>query len=121
MMQKSGKVVVVSQHYPPDPSTTAAIMASISERAAQEAEVVVLSGTSGSARPAQAGKPEIVEVRNWMPGKAALGRRAPVQPHQLFRQPSTIWRFAQDLLDIVPSEILQRVEMVAGPATGGAQ
>ena len=27
MMQKSGKVVVVSQHYPPDPSTTAAIMA----------------------------------------------------------------------------------------------
>jgi glycosyltransferase involved in cell wall biosynthesis len=76
MMQKSGKVVVASQHYPPDPSTTATIMASISERAAHEADVVVLSGTAGSARPAQAGKPEIVEVRNWMPGKAALGRRA---------------------------------------------
>ena len=44
-MQKSGKVVVVSQHYPPDPSTTAAIMAAISERVAQEAEVLVLSGT----------------------------------------------------------------------------
>ena len=73
MMQKSGKVVVVSQHYPPDPSTTAAIMAAISERVAQEAEVLVLSGTAGSAA---AGKPQVVEVRNWMPGKAALLKRA---------------------------------------------
>nr|WP_156438419.1 glycosyltransferase family 4 protein [Bradyrhizobium valentinum] len=75
-MQQSGKVVVVSQHYPPDPSTTAAIMAAISERMAQEAEVLVLSGTAGSAAAASAGKPQIVEVRNWMPGKAALGKRA---------------------------------------------
>ncbi|OCK54192.1 glycosyltransferase family 4 protein [Bradyrhizobium sp. LMTR 3] len=75
-MQKPGKVVVVSQHYPPDPSTTAAIMAAISDRAAQEAEVLVLSGTAGSAISAQAGKPEVVEVKNWMPGKGALGRRA---------------------------------------------
>jgi glycosyltransferase involved in cell wall biosynthesis len=75
-MQKSGKVVVVSQHYPPDPSTTAAIMAAISERVAREAEVVVLSGTAGSAAAASGGKPAIVEVRNWMPGKAALGKRA---------------------------------------------
>jgi putative colanic acid biosynthesis glycosyltransferase WcaI len=76
MMQKSGKVVVVSQHYPPDPSTTAAIMAAISERVAREAEVVVLSGTAASAAAASNGKPAIVEVRNWMPGKAALGKRA---------------------------------------------
>ena len=76
MMQKSGKVVVVSQHYPPDPSTTAAIMAAISERVAREAEVLVLSGTAGSASAAAAGKPEVVEVRNWMPGKAALLKRA---------------------------------------------
>jgi orotate phosphoribosyltransferase len=46
--------------------------------------------------------------------------RAYLNPHQLFRQPSTIWRFAQDLLDIVPSDLLQSVELVAGPATGGA-
>ena len=72
-MQKSGKVVVVSQHYPPDPSTTAAIMAAISERVAHEAEVLVLSGTSGSAA---AGNPAVVEVKNWMPGKAALLKRA---------------------------------------------
>jgi glycosyltransferase involved in cell wall biosynthesis len=72
-MQKSGKVVVVSQHYPPDPSTTAAIMAAISERMAHEAEVLVLSGTAGSAA---AGNPAVVEVKNWMPGKAALLKRA---------------------------------------------
>jgi orotate phosphoribosyltransferase len=46
--------------------------------------------------------------------------RVYLNPHQLFRQPSTIWRFAQDLLDAVPSELLQSVQMVAGPATGGA-
>lgn len=77
MMQKSGKVVVVSQHYPPDPGTTAAIMAAISERVAQQAEVLVLSGTAGSAAAAVAvGKPAVVEVGNWMPGKAALLKRA---------------------------------------------
>ena len=38
----------------------------------EEAEVVVLSGTAGSAAAASSGKPAIVEIRNWMPGKAAL-------------------------------------------------
>ena len=76
MMQKSGKVVVVSQHYPPDPGTTAAIMAAISERVAREAEVLVLSGTAGSAAKAVTGMPAVVEIRNWMPGKAALLKRA---------------------------------------------
>jgi glycosyltransferase involved in cell wall biosynthesis len=75
-MQKPPKVVVVSQHYPPDPSTTAAIMAAIGERAAREAGVLVLSGTAGSAAKAVAGKPAVVEVKNWMPGKAALLKRA---------------------------------------------
>lgn len=75
-MQKSGKVVVVSQHYPPDPSTTAAIVAAISQRVAQETEVLVLSGTAGSAAAASAAELQIVEVRNWMPGKAALLKRA---------------------------------------------
>src|SRR5437764_13877867 len=43
-----------------------------------------------------------------------------INPHQLFVHPSTIWRFAQDLLDILPTEMLQATEVVAGPATGGA-
>lgn len=50
------------------------------------------------------------------------GYHGPVylNPHQLFRHPSTIWRFAQDLLDILPASVLDVAEVVAGPATGGA-
>src|SRR4051812_36951338 len=76
MMQKPRKVVVVSQHYPPDLSTTAAIMAAIAGRVTENTEVLVLSGTLGSASLAAPGKPRVEEVRNWMPGKAALIRRA---------------------------------------------
>ena len=43
-----------------------------------------------------------------------------LNPHQLFCHPSTIWRFAQDLIDLLPSELVQCTEVVAGPATGGA-
>src|SRR5438128_5107155 len=43
-----------------------------------------------------------------------------INPHQLFLHPSTIWRFAQDLIDLLPGDIVQQAEVVAGPATGGA-
>src|SRR4051812_33180803 len=43
-----------------------------------------------------------------------------LNPHQLFRYPSTIWRFAQDLIDVLPASILDETQVVAGPATGGA-
>lgn len=43
-----------------------------------------------------------------------------INPHQLFRYPSTIWRFAQDLLDILPVTVVEAVDVVAGPVTGGA-
>jgi orotate phosphoribosyltransferase len=46
--------------------------------------------------------------------------RVYLNPHQLFRHPSTIWRFAQDLLDLLPAELLDQTEVVAGPVTGGA-
>src|SRR6187455_3696372 len=46
--------------------------------------------------------------------------RVYLNPHQLFRQPSTIWRFTQDLIDVLPRSILDATEVVAGPATGGA-
>ena len=46
--------------------------------------------------------------------------RVYLNPHQLFRHPSTIWRFAQDLLDVMPSDLVQQTEVVAGPVTGGA-
>jgi orotate phosphoribosyltransferase len=43
-----------------------------------------------------------------------------VNPHQLFRYPSTIWRVAQDLLDVLPATIRDAAEVVVGPVTGGA-
>ena len=43
-----------------------------------------------------------------------------VNAHQLFRHPSTIWRFAQDLIDLLPGELVQQTDVVAGPVTGGA-
>jgi orotate phosphoribosyltransferase len=46
--------------------------------------------------------------------------RVYLNPHQLFRQPSTVWRVAQDLLDLVPYDLAASVEVVAGPVTGGA-
>ncbi len=77
-MQSSAKIAVVSQHYPPDSSTTAAIMAAIANHLAAEAAVLVLSGTPGSAshESNEPGKPAVVEIRNRIPQKAALVRRA---------------------------------------------
>ena len=46
--------------------------------------------------------------------------RVYLNPHQLFRHPSTIWRFAQDLIDVLPADVVQATEVVAGPVTGGA-
>ena len=46
--------------------------------------------------------------------------RVYLNPHQLFRHPSTIWRLAEDLLDVMPSGLLEQTQIVAGPATGGA-
>jgi orotate phosphoribosyltransferase len=46
--------------------------------------------------------------------------KAYLNPHQLFRHPSTIWRFAQDLLDLLPSALVGAADVVAGPVTGGA-
>src|ERR1051325_11370126 len=43
-----------------------------------------------------------------------------LNPHQLFRYPSTIWRFAQDLLDVLPPSVIDATDIVAGPVTGGA-
>jgi glycosyltransferase involved in cell wall biosynthesis len=71
----AGKIVVASQHYPPDPSTTAAIMAEIACRLAAEHEVVVLSGSPGVLPATGPGKPRVVAVKNRMAGKAALVRR----------------------------------------------
>ena len=46
--------------------------------------------------------------------------RVYLNPHQLFRYPSTIWRLAQDLLEVLPGDLLEQTEVVAGPVMGGA-
>lgn len=77
-MQSRGKIVVASQHYPPDTGTTAAIMAEIACRLAAEHEVVVLSGWPGALPASQTGpgRPSVVAIKNRVGGKAALVRRA---------------------------------------------
>jgi colanic acid biosynthesis glycosyl transferase WcaI len=77
-MPEPSKVVVVSQHYPPDPGTTAAIMSKISEHLAAERPVLVLSGWAGSAthEPASLKRPVVVEIKNRMAAKGALIKRA---------------------------------------------
>jgi colanic acid biosynthesis glycosyl transferase WcaI len=77
-MRKPGKVVVVSQHYLPDRSTTAAIMSAIAGHLAMQAPVLVLSGTPGSKSlgGVNSGEPTVIEIKNWMPGKVALFKRA---------------------------------------------
>jgi glycosyltransferase involved in cell wall biosynthesis len=75
-MHTSQKIIVVSQHYPPDRSTTAAILSAISEHLTDVAPVLVVSGMRGSASLGSKKGVSIVEVRNSMPPKRALIRRA---------------------------------------------
>ena len=46
--------------------------------------------------------------------------RVYLNPHRLFRQPSLIWRLAQDVLDILPKPIVSGTDVVVGPVMGGA-
>jgi orotate phosphoribosyltransferase len=50
------------------------------------------------------------------------GYHGPVylNPHRIFRQPSLIWRFAQDVIRILPHSIVTATEVVVGPVLGGA-
>jgi orotate phosphoribosyltransferase len=46
--------------------------------------------------------------------------RVYLNPHRIFRQPSLIWRLGQDLIDVLPEDVIARTEVVAGPVLGGA-
>jgi colanic acid biosynthesis glycosyl transferase WcaI len=73
-----GKIVIVSQYYAPDPTTTATYLTAIADGLQTDCEVLVISGTPNSASPAISGaaQPHVVEVRTWTPEKDALVRRA---------------------------------------------
>src|ERR1700722_7703794 len=76
-IQLPGKIVIVSQYYAPDPSTTATYMTAIARGLSADREVTVISGTANSAStaPPRTAQPLVVEVRASSPEKAALVRR----------------------------------------------
>jgi colanic acid biosynthesis glycosyl transferase WcaI len=77
-MQKPRKILIASQHYVPDSSTTAVYMAAIAQGLAIDNQVIVLSGSPNSRSKASEGekKPTVIEIRNWTVQKDALVRRA---------------------------------------------
>jgi colanic acid biosynthesis glycosyl transferase WcaI len=78
LMRKPGKIVIVSQYYTPDPSTTATYLTAIAEGLQSDHEVLVISGTAHSASPiaSRSTRLRVVEVRTSEPKKHALARRA---------------------------------------------
>ena len=77
-MRKSGKLIIVSEYYAPDRSTTATYVTAIAEGLSADTEVLVISGTahSASVAPLKTNYPRVVEVGMWAPEKDALVRRA---------------------------------------------
>jgi colanic acid biosynthesis glycosyl transferase WcaI len=72
------KIVVATQHYPPDQSTTAAIMREIASALAIKHEVRVLSGSASNSMYSLpgCGGPVVISISNRMSPKQALIRRA---------------------------------------------
>lgn len=76
-MSRLRKIVVASQYYLPDRSTTSVIMAAIAGHLATEAPVLVLSGMSGFApQSPDPNQPTVIEIKSWRPAKGALVKRA---------------------------------------------
>jgi colanic acid biosynthesis glycosyl transferase WcaI len=77
-MQKPGKILVASQYYLPDASTTAVYMAAIAEGLAVDNQVVVLSGSPnfGARAATDRTNPTVIEIRSRTPRKDALVQRA---------------------------------------------
>jgi colanic acid biosynthesis glycosyl transferase WcaI len=74
-MRKVGKIVIVTQHFAPDPTTTATYLTAIAEGLTTDYQVLVISGTPHSAAHDFSGRLRVVEVRTWTPEKGALLRR----------------------------------------------
>ena len=133
-----GKVVIISQHYPPDPSTTAAIMAEIAGEVARDADVLVLSGTPGSLSDAPGSlsdapgslsdaagtaRPRIEEIRNRIPEKGALARRALAEVLFTFRAfMALLWRLRRgDVVVTVTAPFMLPYASVAAAWLKGAR
>jgi glycosyltransferase involved in cell wall biosynthesis len=77
-LRRAGKIVVVTQHYAPFPSSTSGYMTDIARALARNNQVVVISSSPGSASksPPAPGEPEVIEIKSWWPEKSALVSRA---------------------------------------------
>jgi glycosyltransferase involved in cell wall biosynthesis len=75
---RSGKVLLISQHYAPFPSTTSGYMTEIAEYLARDRAVMVITSAPGAAStlPQTPGKPDVIEIKSWWPGKSALVSRS---------------------------------------------
>ena len=75
--RREGKIILVSQHYAPFPSSTSAYMTQIAEELSCDSRVIVITSAPGSASklPLSEGKPEVIEIKSWWPGKSALVSR----------------------------------------------
>ena len=73
-----GKIVMVTQHYAPFPSTTSGYMTDIAKELAKQSRVTVITGAPNSATtsPPKPGEPEVIEVKSWWPAKSALISRS---------------------------------------------
>jgi len=76
--ERTGKIILVTQHYAPFPSTTAGYMTDIAKELARESRVIVLSSSPHSATvpPSKPGEPEVIEIKSWWPDKSALFSRS---------------------------------------------
>jgi len=74
----SGKIMLITQHYAPFPSTTSGYMTEIAEELARHHPVTVISSTPGcgALSSAEGGRPEVIEVKSWWPSKSALVSRS---------------------------------------------
>ena len=74
---RAGKIILVTQHYAPIPSSTSIYMTDIAEDLSRDSQVLVITSAPGSASnsPSTPGKPEVIEIKSWWPGKSALVSR----------------------------------------------
>jgi glycosyltransferase involved in cell wall biosynthesis len=75
---RAGKIILVTQHYAPIPSSTSSYMTDIAEELSRESQVLVITSAPGSASNSpstEEGKPEVIEIKSWWPGKSALVSR----------------------------------------------
>ena len=77
-MNTPARLILATQFYPPDTSTTAVYLGQIADTLAADNEVVVISATPGRDSPDvnPRSNPTVIEIRNWNPRKSALVQRA---------------------------------------------